>query len=191
MAAALVLAAPSAAQDGSEPSAARTPENAQRFLAVAAAQYPLTMTMTAGWSHANLTYRIASVTSEDRCASRLEGPVSHFQVNDSSGKSIYPEGNNYSDPAKHAELFAARQDLVALHKLKTAPYDIDWSKVTSLGNPALWNGSASVTYKSGVQITFDQSALTIWTPSEEMGGRLLLAMQTLKQACDKTEGLGF
>lgn len=191
---AMVLASPTAAQDGSEASGARTPENAQRFLAVMAQQYPLLVTPTYGWgTTANLTYKVTSVASDDRCTSRIDGTVQTFQAMDANGNSVFPPGNDYSNPDKHAELFAARQDLVTLRNIRTGPYDIDWSRVSFVGEAQYYNQqkNAYEPVKGTALVAVDKLSIVFMPPNPELAGRLLLALQTLKQACDKTEGLGF
>ena len=191
----MLLAVPAAAQDGSEASAARTPENAQRFLTVAAEQYPILVTQDkfGGYYGALLNFKITGMESTGVCSSRVGGTANQFSAKDSQGNSVsaYASSPGYAGQGDPVALLASRADIVEQLKLALPPYDIDWSKVTSLGNPTLWNGSSNYVVKSYVQVVQNGLPLTFMAPSEEMAGRMLLAMETLKKACDKTEGLGF
>lgn len=192
----MLLALPAAAQDGSEASAARTPENAQRFLVVAAEQYPITATPKTLYYNYDwdLSYKPIRVTAVDRCITRFDGEVSRFYGKDANGQTV--GGNLDIDPAKNAEWFRAHPDVVARLKIKTAPYEVDWSKVTHLAR--VQNGHSYNQAKKAydeldgtIAIIAGETAFALYPPSVELAGRMLLAMQTLKQACDKTEGLGF
>lgn len=190
-----LLAAPVGAQDGSEASAARTPENAQRFLAVTAEQYPILFTPNQfGYPYpVLLNFRTTSIASTGVCSSRVDGTANQFSAKDKAGNTVqaYAAQPGYAGTGDPVALLASRTDIVEQYKLPVPPYDIDWSRVTSLGNPTLWNGSTNHVPKSYVQVIQNGLAITFMAPSEEMAGRMLLAMETLKKACDKTEGLGF
>ena len=194
--AALFLVAPAAAQDGSEASAARTPENAQRFLSVVAAQYPIVLTPTAFRYNSDigytLSYKPVRISADDRCVTRFDGDVQQFYAKDDSG-TLVQTGD--LDPVKNAQLLAMRGDLVAKYKLKTAPYVIDWSKVTYLGKIQT-EPYSQVTKKyaevdGSIGIAMGDVVVGLYPPDPELAQRMMLAMQTLKQACDVTGGLGF
>ena len=189
------LAPAAVAQDGSETSAARTPENAQRFLGVTAEQYPILVTPNQfGYPYAALlNFKLTGFTPTGPCSSRVEGVANQFSAKDSSGNSVaaYASQPGYAGQGDPVALLASRSDIVEQYKLALPPYDIDWARVTSLGNPTLSNGQSNYVPKSYVQVLHANGAVTFMAPSEEMAGRMLLAMETLKRACDKTEGLGF
>ena len=185
-----LLATSAFAQDGSEPTAARTPENAARFLDVVTEQYPMTIAQYASNYQVYLSYNPISFKAKGRCASVVDGQVDRFYVN-IAGFSY--GGVQELDPAKNAEFLRARPDLAETYKLVTLPQTIDWSKVTSIGEEQRFvqAKNAYEPAKGTVQVVFDGKALNIYPPNLEAGPRMLLAMETLKKACDKTEGLGF
>ena len=193
----MLLAAPVVAQDGSEASAARTPENAQRFLSVATEQYPISMTPKTYFASYDweLSYKPIRAASVDRCVTRFEGEVSRFYAKDASGQLV--GGHADADPAKNAEWFRASPEIVERLKLKTAPYEVDWSKVTHLApaqNAMAGYDQVKKAYPEidgSIAIIAGDTSFALYAPSAELGGRMLLAMQTLKQACDKTAELGF
>lgn len=192
------LAGPAIAQDGSEASAARTPENAQRFLNVMSEQYPITITPISYYHYQHawyLSYRPTRISATDRCVSRVDGDVERFYATDAANQRI--GGWSDADVAKNAQWLAENGEAVARLKIKTAPYEIDWSKVTYLDktqNYASTYNQATKSYDkfdSAISLVAGDVSLTFYTPSAELAGRMMLAMETLKKACDKTEGLGF
>jgi len=188
----LAFAVPASAQDGSESGAARTPENAQKFLSVTADQYPIMATSTWQWQHAQVSYR-ARFASSERCNTTLDGAPQEFWVKMSDGSITQAASDAADRPAAVQALLNQRQDLVTAVKMKTAPYAIDWAKVSSLGYAQYYDSASSSmkAYKNYISLTFEDTALVITVPTEELAARMLLAMETLKKACDKTEGLGF
>lgn len=192
------LAGPAVAQDGSESSAARTPENAQRFLNVMSEQYPITITPIAYYHYQHawyLSYKPARISATDRCTSRIDGEVERFYATDAANQRI--GGWSDVDVAKNAQWLAENGEAVARLKIKTVPYEIDWSKVTFLDktpNYASTYNQATKSYEKldgWVSVVAGDVSLTFAMPSVELAGRMMLAMETLKKACDKTEGLGF
>ena len=189
----LVLAGAALAQDGSEVVGSRTPENAQRFLNVTGAQYPVIVTpqlqaTTYDWY---LQYSPARMVAADRCVTIFDGEPSRFFAKDGNGQ--YFGGANELDPAKNAQFVRDRPDLIAKYKIATAPYVVDWSKVTYLGKRKYWDQSRSamVDQDGTIQIAAGEVNFVVVPPSLELAARMMLAMETLKKACDKTEGLGF
>jgi hypothetical protein len=191
----VVLASPLAAQDGSEASAARTPENAQKFLNVVAQQYPIQLTTTVmrlnqyDW---NLSYKPVRITSQDRCVTIINGDVYQFFAKDGDGNMVQ---TGDLDPARNSQLLASRGDLVTRWKIRTAPYVIDWAKVSYLGKmltePYIQATKSWTELDGTIGIVAGETQVGLYPPDKEIAQRLMLAMQTLKAACDKTEGLGF
>jgi len=189
----LALGGAALAQDGSEVVGSRTPENAQRFLTVTAAQYPVTATPNVqitdyGWY---LTYSPTRIVASDRCVTIFDGEVNRFYAKGADGQ--YTAGAQNADAAANAQSFRERGDLIAKYKIPTAPYVVDWSKVTYLGKRKYWDTSRNTTVDQDgtINIVAGDVNFMIYAPSVELTARMTLAMETLKKACDKTEGLGF
>lgn len=189
----LTLAAPLLAQDGSEVIGSRTPENAQRFLNVTGAQYPVIITPNIQISGYDwyLQYSPTRMVSSDRCVTIFDGEVNRFYAKDANGQ--FFGGANELDPVKNAGFMQQRPDLIAKYKIATAPYVVDWSKVTYLGKRKYWDASRNtmVDQDGTIQISAGEVNFVVYPPSVELAARMTLAMETLKKACDKTEGLGF
>lgn len=193
------VASGAVAQDGSETSAARTPENAQRFLSVMAEQYPIVVTPLGYYHYQHaiyLSFKPVRITATERCASRVEGEVERFYATDpKTGQQV--GGTTDLDPVKNAQWLAQYGDIVTHYKKKISPFDVDWSKVTYLEKTPNVTTTYNQTTKSwekldtAITIVAGDVTLDFYTPSAELANRILLAMDTLKKACDKTEGLGF
>ena len=103
------------------------------FLNVVAQQYPIQLTTTVmrlnqyDW---NLSYKPVRITSQDRCVTIINGNVYQFFAKDGDGNMVQ---TGDLDPARNSQLLASRGDLVTRWKIRTAPYVIDWAKVSYLG----------------------------------------------------------
>lgn len=191
-----VLPSNAHAQDGSELTAARTPENAQKFLSVVAAQFsiqlaPRIMRLN-DQSYWDLNYKPVRISSQDRCVTVIDGDVLQFYAKDGDGNLVQ---TGDLDPSSNSQLLASRGDLVTRWKIKTAPYVIDWGKVSYLGKmktePYNQATKSWADLDGTIGIVAGETQVGLYLPDKEIGQRLMLAMQTLKAACDKTEGLGF
>lgn len=190
--AAIALAAPAAAQDGSEASGARTPANAQRFLEVAASRFGLQLEPTSGLTSGRfkgdkLRYGNLRITADGPCRTRFEGTISEFWVKDDSLNSFIANGAN-TDAATINQL----GESLKRSWLKAAPYVIDWSTVTKVGVATIYDpekGTHDV--PEGAYARSPAQSITLVSASDEIGPRLVLAMDTLRQACDSTKELGF
>lgn len=186
-----LLATSAFAQDGSEPTVARTPENAAKFLDVVTSQYPMSFTQTAYQLSAMLSYKPLTIKPAGRCMSILDGQVERFFISNSTGF-VYG-GVQELDPAKNAEFLRAKPEYATANKFVLLPQTIDWSKVTSIAEEQRFVQATNAwePVKGTVQIAFEGKVVTIYPSTADAGPRMLLAMETLKKACDKTEGLGF
>ena len=189
--ASLALTAPAAAQDGSEASGARTPENAQKFLEVAADKFGLTMEGTEGltsgrFDPAQLRYGNVQISSEGKCRTRFDGTVTEFFIKDST-QTIIASGAGTS-----AATIDALGKKYGYSSVRTAPWIIDWSTVTKVGVATDYdpqNGTREV--PAGAVATSPSQSITLIGSSEEIGNRLRLAMETLRVACDPAADTGF
>lgn len=178
------------AQDGSEGVAARTPENAQKFLEVAAGRFGLLMEgdhgMTSGrFASFKLRYGDLRISSDDKCKTRFDGTITTF---------FYKDG--MTTVASGTETTAAAIDALGRQYgkswVKAAPYIIDWSTVTKVGVPTDYDPDKGT--REVPEAAFAKSptqSITLISASEEIAGRLRLAMETLRLACDSTQELGF
>jgi hypothetical protein len=179
------------AQDGSENTGARTPENAQQFLQVAANRFGLFMEGTSGLTSGRfkgyqLRYGNLQVRADSMCQTRFEGTITEFFLKDDSGN-VIASGKDTSP----ATIDALGQQYGKSY-VKAAPFVIDWSTVTNVGVATDYDperGTRNV--PEGVFAKSPTASVTLITPSDEIAGRLRLAMETLRLACDPAQGLGF
>lgn len=189
--AALGFAATAAAQDGSEMTASRTPENAQRFLQVAADRFGLFMEPTFGMSSGRfavfkLRYGNLQVGSDEKCKTRFNGTITEFFFKDDAG-TLVASGSNTSAAA----IDALAQQYVKSHR-RPAPFVIDWSTVSQVGVGTDYDPEKGT--REVPEAAFAKSAtqsITLIAPSADVAGRVRLAMETLRLACDPTQALGF
>ena len=189
--AALALSVPARAQDGSEGVASRTPENAQKFLEVAASRFGLFMEGT--WSLNSgrfnpykLRYGDLRISSDGQCRTRFEGTITEFFLKDNTN-TVVASGNGTSAAAIDALGQRYGKDYV-----KAAPFVIDWSTVTKVGVATDYDPEKG--RREVPEAAFARSptqSITLISSSEEIGGRLRLAMETLRLVCDSTKSLGF
>jgi hypothetical protein len=188
---AVLMTPPLVAQDGSEPIAARTPENAQKFLEVAASRFGLFMegrrSLTSGrFDASRLRYGDLRISSDGKCRTRFEGTVTEFFLKDDKN-AVVASGAGLSAPAMEALAQRYGMDYV-----KAAPYVIDWSTVTKVGVATDYDPEKG--RREVPEAAFARSpaqSITLISSSEEIAGRLRLAMETLREACDTTQELGF
>lgn len=186
-----VIASPLSAQDGSEPAGVRTPENAEEFLEVAASRFGLFMeghrSLTSGrFAPYKLRYGDLRISSDGQCRTRFEGTISEFFLKDHAG-TVVATGNGTS--ASAIDDLGRRN---GLEELKAAPFVIDWSTVTTVSVTTDYDpekGRREV--PEAVSARSPTQSITLISSSEEIAGRLRLAMETLRLACDSTKNLGF
>lgn len=187
----LTLTAPAAAQDGSEMTASRTPENAQQFLQVAAERFGLLMEGDSGmvsgrFVQNKLRYGNLQVSSDDKCKTRFDGTINEFWFKDDAYSMVASGPNTTS-----ATINALAQQHGRSH-VKAAPYVIDWSTVSEVGVATDYDpekGTRNV--PQGAFARSKTQSITLIAPSEDVAGRVRLAMETLRLACDPTQALGF
>ena len=188
---AALCAAPAAAQDGSEASGQRTPENAQQFLQVAASRFGLFMEgdsgMTSGrFAGYKLRYGNLRISSDDKCRTRFEGRVTEFFFKDDAGVLVA------SGTAVTPDAINAVGQKYGKSWVKAAPFVIDWSTVTNVGVATDYDPQKGT--RDVPEATFAKSptqSITLISASEEIASRVRLAMDTLRMACDSTQELGF
>lgn len=179
------------AQDGSESSGARTPENAQQFLRVAADRFGLSMAgdrvlISGRFADYKLRYGNLQVSSDERCTTRFDGTITEFFFKDDTGTVVA------SGPNTSAATINALGHQYGKSYVKAAPFVIDWSTVTKVGVGKDYDPQKGT--REVPEAAFAQSpttSITLIAPSEEIAGRLRLAMETLRLACDSTQSLGF
>jgi len=188
---AVAAAAPTVAQDGSEGVTLRSPENAQKFLQVAASRFGLFMegqrSLTSGrFAGYKLRYGDLQIRSDGPCRTRFEGSITEFFMKDDAG-TVVASGTGTSATAIDALGQRYKRDWV-----KAAPYVIDWSTVTKVGVATDYDpekGTQDV--PEAVSARSPTQSITLISSSDEIAGRLRLAMETLRTACDPAQGLGF
>lgn len=188
--AALALTAPAAAQDGSEAAGPRTPENAQKFLEVAAGRFGLFMEgkgmLTTGQFDVDkLRYGKLEITAASKCQTRFDGTISEFWLKE--GGTVVSSGRETS-----AAVINGLAKQYGRTWLKTAPYIIDWSTVTKVAVGSNFDPKkGEIEVPETAVVRSPTQSITLISASEEIAGRLRLAMETLRLACDSTKELGF
>lgn len=179
------------AQDGSEGVALRSPENAQKFLAAMAAQYQMNFSPTPTENtdesgDTSIDYFPITISSDAECITRISAPVRSLWTN-------YLPEHRGGDFGNAAEIYARHKPEIESHGVRTAPFLIDWGKVTEIGklsttNPAL---NSTIITPRGIIIVENGSRFVLGAPTDEIADRMRRAMETLRDACDKTSGLGY
>jgi hypothetical protein len=188
---AVIITPPLDAQDGSEPVAARTPENAQKFLEVAASRFGLFMegqrSLTSGrFAPYKLRYGDLRISWDGKCRTRFDGSITEFFLKDDAG-TVVASGTGISAAAIDALGQRYGRDWV-----KAAPFVIDWSTVTKVGVGTDYDPEKGT--REVPETAFARSptqSIILISSSDEIAGRLRLAMETLRLACDTTQELGF
>lgn len=133
-----------------------------------------------------LRYGNLQIRADGKCQTRFEGTITEFFLKDDTG-AVVASGTETSP----ATINALGQRYGKSY-VKAAPFVIDWSTATKVGVGTDYDpekGTREVPEAAFVQTP--TGSITLIASSEEMAGRLRLAMETLRLACDTTQGLGF
>ena len=184
--AAFITANSAAGQDGSEGSTKRTPDNARRFLSglpavhdIAAASY--------GSHHSRISSRVSDIRHEGDCVSILDAVPRSYIFRDSAMNMATDDAH----PTGRADLFAPHSGRIAALRMVKPPYRLDWAKVVPIvqSPPSALDGTPSG--KEVLRVRTSDLAINVFFPSEELASRAMLAMETLRIACDPVADTGF
>lgn len=182
--AALFSAGAACAQDGSEVSNKRTPEGARLFLTEVANRFKV----TAGhWVVPSMvTYNVTRVHHEDDCTTVFEGiPRLYVLRKDLSDKGTFKTAGDAGDP----NLFASVSASFPSYGLVGGPYRVKWGLLGNIvQNPVINNYTVG---PGTILLKLPEWELTMGYPTGELASRAILAMETLKAACDPAAGTGF
>lgn len=175
------------AQDGSEITNARTPENAQRFLMELPGQMLVTAASRAGLSI--ISYRVVSFTHTDSCIAVIEGIPLFYGFNErgrmeANGSAV---DSNVGDP----NLLNGKDQLIGTYGLTKPPYQVNWATIGSIVQNPFIDALQMPGGEQRLQLNLPGLVFDIAFPTKEIASRARVAMETLMNACDKTAGTGF
>lgn len=176
------LAAPVAAQDGSEGGVNRSPAGAVRFLSATAKQNKIGLAVDNNSATAQINIGVADFVPESDCVTRLEVQQGGVFFEFGTFSPSLSGGVDRPEDAAKFDAFLVR------HGLARPPYLIEWGKVTDLVRADQPCPSCVPDGKFNI-LRFQGK--TLFFPDSRTGDRAEFAMKFLVEKCGVPDNEGF